>query len=102
MEEKISPAYPNPRKNRPQNRNRTVFVSAYRNSYLRIVHSPVSAQGRLIRQTKIMGRRSTCASLGTAAPEQSGQGAEVEAEYRNPSSRRRYCDLLQRQNRLWP
>src|SRR5207245_271008 len=36
-----------------------------------------------------------------AAPKPSGQGAGVEAESRNPSSRRRYCDLLQRQNRLW-
>src|SRR5437870_10843889 len=38
--------------------------------------------------------------VGRAAPYRSGQGAEVEAESRNPSSRRRYCDLVQRQNRL--
>src|SRR5437899_980464 len=36
--------------------------SSLRNYYLRIVHSPVSAQGRLIRQIKIISRTSTCAS----------------------------------------
>ena len=35
--------------------------SNLRTCYLRIVHSPVSAQGRLIRQTEIMGQTSPCA-----------------------------------------
>src|SRR6266446_9652832 len=34
--------------------------SHFRNNYLRIIHSPISAQGRLISQIKIMSRTSTC------------------------------------------
>jgi anti-sigma B factor antagonist len=33
----------------------------FRNNYLRTLHSPVTAQGRLISQRKIMSRMSTCA-----------------------------------------
>src|SRR5439155_4699547 len=74
--------------------------SNLRTYYLRIVHSPVSAQGRLNPSDRDYGPNVTVRIVRRAAPEPSGQGAEVEAESRNPSSRRRYCDLLQRQNRL--
>src|SRR6266566_3633787 len=65
----------------------------------RIFHSPVSAQGRN-RSDKNHQPNVNMRIVGRAAPKQSGQGVGVEAESRNLSSRRRYCDLLQRQNRL--
>jgi anti-sigma B factor antagonist len=39
---------------------RTKLRSHFRNNYLRTFHSPISAQGRLISQIKIMSRTSTC------------------------------------------
>ena len=62
-------------------------------NHSRIFHSPVRAQGRLIAQIKIIQPNVNMRIVGRAAPEQTGQGAEVEAESRNPSNRRRYCDL---------